>query len=300
MIFPSALKNNDTIGIVCPAGFMAADKAATCIETLKNWGFQVKIGKTLGLQSNYFAGTDVERLQDLQNMLDDDNVAAILCCRGGYGTSRIIDQINWKAFKKKPKWIIGYSDITILHSFLFTKLKTASIHSPMAAAFNNDGFKNEYVQSLHHILLGKKNKYTIETNDFNRKGTVTGQLIGGNLTMITHQIGTPSDINTKGKILFIEDVGEYLYNIDRMMVQLQRSGKLQNLAGFIIGGMTDMKDTIVPFGQSIEAAIFDKVEQYDYPVCFNFPVSHDLPNYALKVGGNYKLKVGKNVVLNEL
>lgn len=300
MVFPSAVKKSDTIGIVCPAGFMAAEKATTCIETLKQWGFQVKVGKTLGLQSNYFAGTDAQRLEDLQEMLDDKNVKAILCGRGGYGTSRIIDQINWKTFKKNPKWIIGYSDITVLHSFLFTKLKTASIHSPMAAAFNDDGWKNEYIQSLHDILVGKKNKYTVEANDLNRKGVAKGQLIGGNLTMIAHQIGTPSDINTKGKILFIEDVGEYIYNIDRIMVQLQRSGKLETLAGLIVGGMTDMKDTTVPFGEAIEEAIFDKVKQYAYPVCFHFPVSHDIPNYALKIGAEYDLKVGKNVILKEL
>ena len=269
MIFPSPLIKNDTIGIVCPAGFMPAEKAATCIETLQQWGFQVKVGKTLGHQSNYFSGTDAERLADLQQMLDDKSIKAILCGRGGYGTSRIIDQLDWKAFKKNPKWIIGYSDITVLHSFLFTKLKTASIHAPMASAFNEDGWKNEYIQSLHHILLGKKNVYKTENHPLNIKGEATGQLIGGNLTMIAHQIGTASDLNTKGNILFIEDVGEYIYNIDRMMIQLQRSGKLETLAGLIVGGMTDMKDTTVPFGQTVEAAILDKVKQYGYPVFHN-------------------------------
>lgn len=300
MIFPASLKKNDLIGIVCPAGFMPAQKAATCIETLQQWGFQVKVGKTLGHQSNYFSGTDAERLSDLQQMLDDKSVKAILCGRGGYGTSRIIDQLDWKAFKKNPKWIIGYSDITVLHSFLFTKLKIASIHAPMAGAFNDDGCKNEYIQSLHSILLGKKNSYKVAPSPLNILGKVTGQLIGGNLTMIAHQIGTDSDLNTKGKILFIEDIGEYIYNIDRMMVQLQRSGKLKTLAGLIVGGMTDMKDTTVPFGQSVEEAILDKIKQYGYPVCFNFPVSHDTPNYALKVGAEYHLKVGKNVELEEL
>src|ERR1700712_1974696 len=154
MIFPSPLTKNDIIGIVCPAGFMPAEKAKTCIETLQQWGFQVKIGRTLGHQFNYFSGTDAERLADLQQMLDDKSIKAILCGRGGYGTSRIIDQLDWKAFKKNPKWIIGYSDITVLHSFLFTKLKTGSIHAPMAAAFNGDGWKNEYIQSLYKILLG--------------------------------------------------------------------------------------------------------------------------------------------------
>lgn len=300
MIFPASLNKNDLIGIVCPAGFMPVEKASTCIDTLQQWGFQVKIGKTLGLQSNYFSGTDAERLSDLQQMLDDKSVKAILCGRGGYGTSRIIDLLDWKAFKKNPKWIIGYSDITVLHSFLFTKLKIASIHAPMAGAFNDEGWKNEYIQSLHKMLVGKKNRYKVEAYPLNILGKTTGQLIGGNLTMIAHQIGTPSDLNTKGKILFIEDIGEYIYNIDRMMVQLQRSGKLESLAGLIVGGMTDMKDTTVPFGQTIENAILDKVKQYGYPVCFHFPVSHDIPNYALKIGAEYELKVGKNVQLKEL
>lgn len=297
---PPYLQKGDTIGIVCPAGAMPAAKAETCIKVLKQWGYKVKVGMTLGHEYNYFSGTDEERLTDLQTMLDDKEVKAVLCGRGGYGTNRIIDAIDWKAFKKNPKWIIGFSDITVLHSYLFTKLKTASLHAPMAAAFNDDGFKNPYVQSLKKALSGKPAIYKAAGHSFNRKGTAAGQLLGGNLSLLAHQVGTLSDIDTRGKILFIEDVGEYLYNVDRMMIQLQRSGKLNGLKGLIVGGFSDMKDTTTPFGQTVEELIWDKVKAYSYPVCFHFPVSHDKENFALKVGSAYELTVGKNVVLKEM
>jgi len=297
---PPYLSKGDTIGIVCPAGYMPAEKAATCIKVLQLWGYKVKVGKTLGNGTNYFAGTDKERLDDLQSMLDDTTVKAVLCGRGGYGTSRIVDQLDWKHFKKSPKWIIGFSDITVLHSFLFTKLKTASLHSPMAAAFNDEGFKNPYVKSLKHALAGELATYKAVSHLFNKKGEATGELVGGNLSLLAHQIGTPSDIDTKGKILFIEDIGEYIYNIDRMLLQLERSGKLDKLNGLIIGRFSDMKDTTLPFGQTMDEVIHDRVKQFDYPICFGFPVSHDTENYALKVGVDYQLSVGKNVILKEI
>lgn len=297
---PPYLQKGDTIGIVCPAGAMPLVKAETCINILKKWGYKVKVGTTLGHEYNYFSGTDEERLTDLQMMLDDKEVKAVLCGRGGYGTNRIIDAIDWKIFKKNPKWIIGFSDITVLHSYLFTKLKTTSLHAPMAAAFNDDGYKNPYVQSLKNALSGKPAVYKTAGHPANRKGIAAGQLVGGNLSLLAHQIGTESDIDTRGKILFIEDVGEYLYNVDRMMIQLQRSGKLSGLKALIVGGFSDMKDTTTPFGQAVEELILDKVKAYNYPVCFHFPVSHDKENFALKVGGEYELAVGKNVVLKEV
>ncbi len=278
---------------------MPKEKTDTCIFVLKDWGYKVKVGYTVGHQQHYFSGTDDERLDDLQAMLDDKEVKAILCARGGYGVSRIIDKLNWKAFKKNPKWIIGFSDITVLHSFLFTKLKTASLHAPMANAFNDEGYKNEYVISLKTALAGKKNSYKTSAYPLNKKGNASGLLVGGNLSLLVHQIGTPSDVDTKGCILFIEDISEYLYHIDRMLLQLQRAGKLHQLAGLVIGGFSDIKDTSIPFGQTLEAMIYDRVAQYNYPVCFHFPVSHDTPNYALKVGVEYELKVGKTVTLKE-
>ncbi|MGC4038755.1 MAG: LD-carboxypeptidase [Chitinophagaceae bacterium] len=294
---PPYLQPGDTIGIVCPAGYMSLQKAETCIATLKDWGYTVKVGATLGSDSsNYFSGTDEERLNDFQNMLDDDEVKAILCGRGGYGVTRIIDKINFKKFKKQPKWIIGFSDITVLHSHIYSNYYISTMHAPMAGAFNDDGFTNEYVLSLKNALQGDKIKYTIEPNEHNRKGEAIGELVGGNLSILAHLTGSDSDLKTKGRILFIEDVGEYLYNIDRMLQQLKRSGKLSKLAGLIVGGFTDMKDTERPFGKAVYEIIRDTVEEYDYPVCFGFPVSHGKENYALKVGVGYKLKVGKSKV----
>ncbi len=250
---PPYLEKGDTIGIVCPSGYMPVEKASECIRVLnEEWGFRTKVGKTLGNQFNYFSGTDEERLNDFQQMLDDDEVKAILCARGGYGLSRIIDKINFKKFKKQPKWIIGYSDVTILHSHLF-----------------------------------------------NKKGQAIGELIGGNLSLLAHLIGTDSDIKTRGRILFLEDVGEYFYNIDRMMYQLKRSGKLSRLAGLIIGGFTESKDTERPFGQTAYEIIHDVVKDYDYPICFGFPVSHGKENYALKIGVGYKLEVRKSKIILE-
>jgi len=297
---PPYLQKGDVIGIVCPSGFMPVEKASECIRVLnEEWGFRTKVGKTLGNEFNYFSGTDEERLNDFQQMLDDEEVKAILCARGGYGLSRIIDQIDFKKFKKNPKWIIGYSDITILHSHLYTNYYVSSIHAPMAAAFNDAGDTNRFVQSLRHSLEGKKIKYPCKPHEFNKKGEAIGELVGGNLTLLAHLVGTDSDIKTRGRILFLEDVGEYFYNIDRMMYQLKRSGKLSKLAGLIVGGFTDNKDTERAFGQTAYEIIRDVVKEYNYPVCYAFPVSHGKENYALKIGVGYKLQVRKSKVLLE-
>jgi len=297
---PPYLEKGDIIGIVCPSGYMPVEKASECIRVLnEEWGFQTKIGKTLGNQFNYFSGTDEERLNDLQQMMDDDEIKAILCARGGYGLGRIIDKIDFKKFKKQPKWIIGYSDVTVLHSHLYSNYYISSIHAPMAAAFNDAGYINRFVQSLRTALEGKKVKYSCEPHEFNKKGEAIGELIGGNLSLLAHLIGTDSDVKTRGRILFLEDVGEYLYNIDRMMYQLKRSGKLSKLAGLIIGGFTEDKDTERPFGQTAYEIIHDAVKEYNYPVCFGFPVSHEKENYALKIGVGYKLKVSKSKIILE-
>jgi muramoyltetrapeptide carboxypeptidase len=273
----------------------------TCLKVLQsNWGYKVKEGKTLGNGDNYFSGSDEERLDDLQQMFDDPTVKAVLCARGGYGVGRIIDHIDFKHFRKYPKWLIGFSDITVLHAHLHSVYKIASLHAPMAAAFQNDGYKNEFVLSLQKALTGKKGNYETSDHPFNHPGKTTGVLVGGNLALVAHLVGTRSDLQTKGKILFMEDVGEYLYNIDRMFYQLKRSGKLDKLAGLVIGGFTDCKDTDRPFGKTAYEIIHDLIKEYAYPVCFGFPVSHDVENYALKVGGTYTLNVSrKRVQLKE-
>lgn len=281
------------IGITCPAGYMAEAKAQTCIETLQSWGFEVMVGKTIGGRSkNYFSGTDEVRRDELQAMLDDENIKAILCGRGGYGVTRIIDQLDFTAFKKNPKWVIGFSDITVLHAHLYTKIKTASLHAPMASAFNEG--ENKYIKALQKAIIGKKAKYSCAPHPFNKPGTVTAELVGGNLSLLAHLTGTPSAINTKNKILFIEDIGEHIYNIDRMLYQLKRSGKLDNLAGLIVGGFTNMLDTERPFGKKVNKLIKEITAAYDYPVCYGFPVSHNKENYALKIGVSYTLKIEKS------
>lgn len=301
MICPPYLKPENTIGIVCPSGFMPKERTNKAIETLQQWGFQVKLGKTIGQQYHYFSGTDEERLADLQNMLDDPSIHAILFGRGGYGLTRIIDQINFSTFVKQPKWLIGFSDITILHTHLLRQYNISSIHGPMAGTFMDYGVDNLSIQSLHKIILGEKMDYSVSTHPLNRTGKAEGKLIGGNLSLLTHLIGTKSDLPYKDAILFIEDVGEYIYHIDRMFRQLKRSEKLQQLNGLIVGGFTEMKDTNISFGKSVYDIIDEIVKEYPFPVCFNFPVSHGAENVALKYGMNCKLNVDtEKVILQEL
>ena len=285
---PPYLKIGNTVGIICPSGFMPLEKTNECVNTLKQWGYNVKVGKTVGAQHHYFSGTDEERLADLQMMMDDENIHAILCARGGYGMGRIVEQLNFKKFLKKPKWIIGFSDITVLHSHLYSRYRMASMHAPMANAFNEKD-NIEYLNSLKNSLKGDKANYTCNAQPFSRDGKCRGRLVGGNLSILTHLIGTSSDVNTKNKILFLEDVGEYIYNIDRMMYQLKRAGKLKHLAGLIVGGFTEIKDTAVSYGMTAEACIADIIKEYKFPIAFGFPVSHAKENFALKVGIKYEL-----------
>lgn len=301
-VIPPYLQKGDTIGIVAPSGYMPIEKMQTCIDTLDSWGYTVQLGATTHSQSqNYFSGTDEERLNDLQQMMDDRNIKAIFCARGGYGMSRIIDKINFKKFRKHPKWIIGFSDITVLQSHLFANYKMASLHAPMAAAFNDGEFNNPYILSVKDAIEGKPAHYKCAVHGFNKIGEAKGQLVGGNLSLLAHLTGTDSDIRTKNKILFLEDVGEYLYNIDRMLLQLKRSGKFDKLAGLIIGGFTDSKDTERPFGKQVYEIIYEQMNRYNFPICFGFPVSHEKENYALKVGGKYRLSVSnESVVLQEI
>jgi muramoyltetrapeptide carboxypeptidase len=292
---PPYLKKGDSIAITCPAGYMAKEKAQTCINTLQNWGYDVLVGKTLGSKSKtYFSGTDEERLAELQAMMDEPSIKAILCARGGYGIGRIIDRLDFTSFKKNPKWIIGFSDVTVLHTHINKNLKIASLHSPMASAFNDGGFKNKYIRSLKKALEGKKSTYACKPHKYNKPGNAKAELVGGNLALLAHLIGTKSELQTKGKILFLEDIGEQLYNVDRMMYQLKRSGKLKDLAALIIGGFTDIEDTQRPFGKKVYDIIRELINEYKYPVCFGFPVSHAKENVALKSGCTYQLSISLN------
>jgi len=295
---PAYLDRGDTIGVVCPAGYMAMERVQQCLQILQAWGFKVRVGKTVGGNStNYFSGTDKERLTDFQEMLDDDEVKAVLCARGGYGIGRIIEQIKFKKFAKQPKWIIGFSDVTVLHAHIYSNYKIATLHAPMAGAFNEG--ENEFVLSLRSALTGTSAKYEVKPHEFNKIGMASGELVGGNLALLTHICGTSSDIKTKNRILFLEDVGEYLYNVDRMLYQLKRNGKFDKLSGVIIGGFTENKDTDRPFGKTVFEIIHEIFQEFDYPICFGFPVSHGIENYALKIGVEYNLSISSGKVILE-
>ncbi len=285
------LQQGAVIGITCPSGYVSAERIQYAITVLERWGYKVKVGKTVGNEFNYFAGTDQERLADLQTMMDDPAVDAILMGRGGYGMSRIIDDLDFTAFKARPKWVCGFSDITVLHSHITTTLGIPTLHSPMCGAFKPDTEQEDYLLSLKRALVGDGEQYVIPAAAFNRAGEASGVLTGGNLSLLVHMIGTMSDVDTKGKILFLEDLGEHLYHIDRMLLQLKRAGKLDGLAGLVLGGFTDLQDTERPFGQTIEEIIWDKVKEYDYPVCFNFPCGHQDVNYTLALGMRHTLTV---------
>lgn len=295
---PPYLKKGDVIGITCPAGYISFEDIMPAAIKLQEWGFAVKMGSTIGKKDFTFGGTDEERLADFQQMLDDKEVKAIMCARGGYGVVRIIDAIDFKKISTEPKWIIGFSDVTVFHSHLNRNYNVASIHSKMCNSFPSDWSKAEPVQietieSIKKCLLGEAMQYTAPGNEKNKPGSGSGILTGGNLKMLETLAGTKSDISTNGKILFVEDTGEYLYSIDRMFWNLKRSGKLEKLKGLIIGGFkikaADTQEE--EFGKSLYEIVLEKVKEYNYPVCFDFPVGHQKNNYALKCGVKHELTV---------
>jgi muramoyltetrapeptide carboxypeptidase len=292
MILPPFLKPGDAVGITCPAGYVSLDRIACAVEVLQRWGFRVVLGRTIGTGDFYFSGHDGERLSDLQAMLDDRDIKAILMGRGGYGTSRIIDAVDFTAFQRSPKWICGFSDITVLHSHIQQLLGIATLHGPMCGAFTPESENSYYIQSLRKALIGEPLEYSFPASAFNRPGIAEGLVVGGNLAILGHLSGSVSQASTEGKILFIEDIGEHLYNVDRLLLNLKRSGQLDGLKALLVGTFTDMEDTERPFGQTLEEIIWDKVEEYDYPVAFNFPCGHDTENVTLPLGVQMRLEVG--------
>ncbi len=294
---PRYLKPGDTIGITCPAGYIKTEAIQPAVQQMQSWGFNIKIGQTVGKRDFTMGGTDAERLADLQQMLDDPNIKAIMCARGGYGAVHIIDQLNFKRFMAKPKWVIGFSDITVLHNHIHTNCHVATLHSKMCNSFPDNWSLAEPIQvetilSIKQALTGPKMSYASPASASNRPGVATAPLVGGNLSILATLTGTRSDINTDGKILFLEDTGEYLYNIDRMLYNLQRSGKLSKLAGLVIGGFKVKPDEPDDeFGKTVNEVVLDRVKNYAYPVCFDFPVGHQKNNFALKCGVTHTLKV---------
>jgi len=296
---PPYLKPGDTIGITSPAGYITQEQIQPSVLQMQSWGFAIKVGNTIGKRDFTYGGTDEERLADFQQMLDDPTIKAIMCARGGYGFIRIIDKLDFSLFKRKPKWILGFSDITVLHCHLARNYGIASIHSKMCNSFPDDWSKAEPIQietilSIKNTLIGEQIGYTAPININNRQGKVDGILVGGNLSIIETLAGSDSDLHTKGKILFIEDTGEYLYSIDRMLWNLKRSGKLKNLKALIVGGFKVKPDDVgEEFGKTIYDIVLEKVKEYNYPVAFDFPVGHQRNNFALKCGVNHTLIVNE-------
>ena len=304
---PAYLKPGDLIGITSPAGKIKHEEIQPAIAVLQSWGFNTRAGNTIGRSDFTFGGTDDERAADLQQMLDDPEIKAIMCARGGYGSVRIVDRLKWERFKKNPKWLIGFSDITVLHNHIHRHCQVATIHSKMCNSFPDNWSAAEPVQietiiSIRDALEGKrKMSYTFPVNERNKKGIAKGILIGGNLKTIESLAGSASDISTDDKLLFVEDTGEYLYSIDRMFWNLKRTGKLKKLKALIVGGFKIKPDDPGDeFGRTLQDIVLEKTREYNYAVCFDFPVGHQRANYALKCGVMHELKVSESeVVLRE-
>ena len=293
MNIPSYLKAGDKVAITCPAKKLPHE-ITDAVNLLQSWGLEVVLGETVFASHHQFAGDDELRASDFQKYIDDNSIKAIFAARGGYGTIRIIDKLDFSPLINHPKWIIGFSDITVLHAHLQANYRIPTIHGQMPLTIP-DGTKPS-IESLRKALFGKKLEYEILVCAQNIQGESAGVLIGGNLTLMVMMAGSVSDIDYTDKILFLEDVGEYLYSIDRMMWNLKRSGKLAVIKGLIIGGFTDLKDNDIPFGQTIEEIILKHVEEYQYPVCFNFPAGHVSDNHSLILGKNVNLNSGKHQV----
>lgn len=291
MITPAPIKPGDKIRIVSPAGKIEEKHVLPAVEWLEKQGYEVELGQHVFAQHFQFAGTDEQRLEDLQAAFDDSECSAIICSRGGYGTVRIIDKLDFAQLLTKPKWLVGFSDITILHSHL-NKLGVATIHGVMPRYFfTSDGLPSEDLNSMMKLIKAEGINYSINSTEFNRIGKAKAELIGGNLSIMTSLQGTTYDIETDGKILFLEDIDEFLYHTDRMIHQLKLSGKLNNLAGLILGDFTDMKDNESPFGKTVHEIILNATKEFDYPVCFGFPGGHDKKNLALTFGEKWTMNV---------
>lgn len=288
MIDTPFLKPNDKIAIIATARKISDEELSFSLKTLTNWGLQPVLGQHIFAIRDQFAGNDEQRAEDLQWAVNDDSIKAILIARGGYGTVRIIDNVDFSRLKTHPKWIIGYSDVTVLHSHIHIHIGIPTLHATMPINFSKNA---EAVETLRKALFGEGISYQFAPNTFNRTGGAKGVLIGGNLSLLYALSGTSSDIDTSGKILFLEDLDEYLYHIDRMMLNLKRSGKLKGLKGLVVGGFTEMKDNTIPFGKTVEQIILDAVKEYDFPVCFNFPAGHVDRNLALYLSKAATLQV---------
>lgn len=286
---PQALKTGDKVSIISTARKISLEEVQPAINLLTDWGLEVVLGENLFAEDHQFAGTKAQRLADVQQALNNDEIKAIFCARGGYGTVQLIDEIDFSHFTNQPKWIVGYSDVTVLHNHINQNFEIATLHATMPINFSTN--TREALQSLKDALFGDVLSYQCTSHSYNRLGEVKGELVGGNLSILYSLTGTASQINTEGKILFLEDLDEYLYHIDRMMQNLKRAGMLHGLKGLLIGGMTDMNDNTVPYGHSAIDIIKNIVAEYDFPVAFGFPAGHLADNRTLIMGVEVTLSV---------
>jgi len=295
LIQPPYLKAGDTVAIVAPSGILKNrnDEVAQAKKLLENWNLKVVIGAHVFKKDNHFAGTDAERCEDFQNALDNPKIKAIWSARGGYGTVRILDNLDYSKFIESPKWIIGYSDITALHNQIHTK-GVESIHALMCVSLTEDLNKiKESVATFKAAIFGEPIQYKLEASNYNRAGMATGQLVGGNLTMLHTMLGSNTSINTSGKILFIEEIGEYKYHIDRMLQSMKRAGYFENCKGVIVGDMSKLRKNTTLWGTSVQQLILDALAEYNFPIAFNMPAGHENDNRAMIMGRTIELHVNK-------
>ncbi len=294
-IQPPYLKAGDTVAIVAPSGILKnrEREVEQAIDLLKSWGLHSVVGAHVFSKANHFAGTDDERCEDLQKAMDDPKISAIWCARGGYGTVRLLDKLDYSKFKEHPKWLIGYSDITALHNQLHNQ-GFQSLHALMCVSLTKDLTEvQSSVDTFKAALFGKPKDYTLESSSYNRVGEAKGELVGGNLTMLHTMLGSNESIDTSGKILFIEEIGEYKYHIDRMLQSMKRAGYFDNLKGLIVGDMSKLRKNTTLWGTSVEQLILDALSAYDFPIAFNMPAGHEKDNCALILGKTIELKVTK-------
>ena len=296
MIIPPYLQPGDRIRIVSPAGKVQKDKVLPGIELLHEEGYEVILGKHIFDKDHQYAGNDLQRAADLQDAINDTKTKSIVCARGGYGTVRLIEKLDFSPLLKNPKWLVGFSDVTVLHSVL-NKLGLASIHGSMPGFFLENKKITRSFLSLMELLSSGRSKVEVSGHALNRKGICSGELVGGNLSLLYSLQGTPWQLETSGRILLIEDLSEYFYHLDRMMQNLRLAGQLKHLSGLIVGGFTEMKDNDSPFGKSAYEIILEAVHDYNFPVCFDFPVGHQKNNFALKCGVKHQLRFTETVVV---
>ena len=294
----SALKKGDAVAVISTARKISPSELDYAITKIKSWGLNICFGKNLFKKQHQFAGTIKERAEDLQWALDDNNIKAVFFARGGYGSVHVVDYVDWQAFTINPKWLIGFSDITVFHSHVHQCYNTPTLHAAMPITYpqNTDGA----IKNIRDLLFGEKVSYKFEGHSFNKNGKVKAAIVGGNLSILYSLLGSKSQLNTDGKILFLEDLEEYLYHIDRMMQALKRAGMLENLCGLMIGGMNGMNDNTIPFGKTAEEIIRDVVSEYAYPVAFNIPAGHINENLPLLFGKKASFTVATNQVLIRL